>query len=143
MLDAEQLIRDRLTAKVPGLRGVHSALGLTEQAVAGRQTPAAFVAADGYRVAQVTGQNDAASLALRWLVLIAVRNVAEIRSGHPAREEVDDIIEQTFRALCGWQPAPNHRPLKPIDPPRPTYTNGLLFYPLAFESGRLLQRLTD
>jgi len=139
MLDLEPLIKDRLQDRVTDLRGVHSAVGLNEQQAAGKPTPCVFVHPYGYRVAQVTGQASGARLTHTWLVVVAVRNVAEILSGAAARGEADDLIRQVFGALTGWQPRPGCGPLTPVTPPNALYESGLLLYPLAFESAHVIK----
>jgi hypothetical protein len=139
MLDIEPLIRDRLAASVPGLAGVHSAVSLGSEDVAGKRLPAAFVVADGYRVIETTGFGRVSRVASRWLVVVAVRNVAAVVDGAAARADVADLVAACMAALMGWQPRPGLQRMQLIDPPAPVYDVGLLLYPVAFEVAAVVQ----
>lgn len=139
MLELEPLIRDRIAARVDGLKGVHSAISLTAESVAGKALPAVFVAADGYKVKRVSGQNKGAEILTRWLVIIAVREVSTIRTGERARAATNDIARAALQALMGWQPRPGVGSLACATPPRPHYLQGALLYPLAFECTEVIK----
>ena len=70
----------------------------------------------------------------RWLTVVAVRNVASIRTGEPARQEAGGFLLQLLQTLPGWRPSPEHGPLVRIAAPRPGYDRGLGYFPLAFHT---------
>lgn len=139
MLSLLPRIVARVAEAVRGLAGVHGVAGIGAELVAGKRLPAVFVAADGYRVLEVTGQLDAVRVGSRWLCCVAVRNVAEVRAGVAAGGDAADLVEAVLAALTGWQPAPGYQALRPIDAPRPIYVDGTLIYPIAFECGQLIR----
>lgn len=139
MLDLEPLIRDRLAASVPELAGVHGAVALGADDVAGKRLPAAFVVADGYRVLETTGFGRVSRIASRWLVVVAVRNVAAVADGSAARAAGADLVAACMAALMGWQPRAGLQRMQLVDPPAPVYEAGLLLYPIAFEVAAVVQ----
>jgi len=109
-----------------------------ERTAAGKQLPAIFVGTDGYRVSHLAGQNRAAQIDIRWLIVIAGRNVANIRDGQPARESVSSVAGEAFSRLLGWLP-PNCQAFTPNDGYRPIHQSGLLLFPLIFTSRMLIE----
>lgn len=143
MLSAEPLIRDRLKS-VPGVLAVHGMVDPRTVVNMPTKFPALFVVHDGFEIDQIMGQTQAAKVSPRWLVIVAVKNVADIRDGHPARDDSTDIATHVIATLMGWQPSPAYQPLQPINPPlKPIYNDGLLLYPLAFKAPQIINRLPD
>lgn len=140
MIAAEPLIRERLEAMVSSLAGVYAASDLSVEAITGKRLPAAFVAADGYRVLETSGQTTAVRIASRWLVLVVARNVALVREGAAARAAASDPARECLASLCGWSPGAGYQGLHPVTGPRPIYKDGILIYPLAFECAELIQQ---
>lgn len=138
MLAVEALIRERLAAmpEVPG--GVASVAELSMDAVAGRRFPALFVGSLGYRVEDARSPG-AVRIASQWLVVVAVKHVADARGGAEARAAASDLAAEVMARLYRWQPA-GYPPLLPIAPPKPEYSAGVLLYPLAFECMELIER---
>lgn len=133
MLAAEHHIRERLRG-LPGLAGVHGMSDYAAAGVAGKRLPAAFVLADGYRVDDAKSPGGV-RIAVQYLVVLAVRNVADVTAGSAAREAASDIASAIMARLYRYQPPGGYQPLLPTAPPKPLYEDGLLLYPLAFESG--------
>jgi hypothetical protein len=70
-----------------------------------------------------------------WIVVPAVRNVRDIRSGAAGRADASPLIDAAFDALDGWAPGGGYSPLKSITPGlRPATVEGCTFVPLAFTS---------
>jgi hypothetical protein len=120
---------------------VHGAVALGVDDVAGKRLPAAFVVADGYRVLETTGHGRVSRIASRWLVVVAVRNVAAVADGAAARQDSADLVAGCMSALMGWQPRAGLQRMQLVDPPAPVYESGLLLYPLAFEVAAVVQGL--
>lgn len=142
MLAAEALIRARLETLPGVVGGVHGMADLDMQSVAGKRLPSLFVAADGYRVLDDKSPG-AIKVAARWLVVVAVRQVADVVGGTDARAAVSDIAAAVMAALYRWQPSPQHHPMLPAQAPRPEYASGVLLYPLAFETSQVIERSTQ
>lgn len=138
MLAIEPLIRARLEAipEVPG--GVSGLAELSPEAVAGRRLPAIFVGSLGYRVEDAKSPG-AVRVATQWLVVVAVRQVADVRGGAGARAAAADLAAEVMARLYRWPPE-GGSPLLPIAAPRPEYREGLLMFPLAFEHFEIIQR---
>lgn len=144
MLAAEQLIRARL-ATIAGVAGVHGLTGLDPDAVSGKKLPALFVTPLGYRVLQTTGQSQAVQVATDYLVVVAVRNVQDVRDGQAARTDGSDIATQVVARLLGWQPSTAYQPMRmqPQPPLKLWQQDGLLLLSLGFECPQIIQRASD
>lgn len=141
MLAAEPLIRARLAAipDVPG--GVASLAEVSLDAVAGRRFPALFVGCNGYRVDDAKSPG-ALRIATQWLVVVAVRQVADAKGGFDARSAASDLAAEVMARLYRWQPSSDYQPMLPVAPPRPEYQAGVLLLPLAFETLQIIKRST-
>lgn len=138
MLAIEAMIRDRL-AEIPDVPGgVSSLADLSMDAVAGRRFPALFTGSLGYRVEDAKSPG-AVRIASQWLVVVAVRNVADAKGGADARASASDLAAEVMARLYRWSPA-GFQPLLPINPPKPEYSAGLLLYPIAFECFQIIER---
>lgn len=142
MLSLEPFIAQRLRDSVPELMGVHGVVRMMPEDTTGKQLPAAFVASEGHRVVEVTGQGSTARIASRWMVVVAVRNVAGVRDGHAARLQAAPLVLACLRALMGWQLRPDVQALHPVTSPAPLYKDGLLLYPLSFECAAAVHALS-
>lgn len=139
MLAAEPLIRARL-ADLPGVTGgVHGMAALDLEGVAGKRLPALFVACDGYRVLDDQSPG-AVRIAVRWLVVVAVRQVADVVGGTDARAAASDLAASVMAQLYRWQPSPDYQPMMPAQAPRPEYAAGVLLLPLAWETSQIIER---
>lgn len=136
MLSLEPLLRARL-ATLPGLKGVH---GLAELgAEKARATPCVYVVFDGARVLETNAPYDKARLAARWLVVLAIKNVAAAADGQAAREQAQPLVAATLKLLMGWRPDQAHQELRLVECPRPDFQGGLLWLPLVFETVQILK----
>ncbi len=135
-LAAEGLIVGRLEASLGAqVRAVFSAADLAGVAEQAQITPAVHVVYDGDRLGDEAGRHRAQQVYQRWLVIVAVRNAKGQATGKGARESAGPIISAVLAALQGWQPSPDHQPLRRIDAPRPVFSpGGFAYFPLAFET---------
>lgn len=76
---------------------------------------------------------------VRWLVVLAVKNVAQAADGKAAREAAQPLVAAVLKKLMGWRPDQAHMPLRFIDAPRPDYQSGLLWLPLVFETPQIFK----
>lgn len=80
-------------------------------------------------------ENGLVQIVDRFLTIVCVRNAGSMVSGQDARTEAGPIMDETFNALLGWQPA-GYRPIVPTKPPAHAYRNGLGYFPLAWRAPR-------
>lgn len=130
MLGIETALRDRL-ATLEELRGVYG-LPDAQGDISGKPLPGAFVIFNGYKVRETTNRGKAARVAGRWLVLVVVKNSAQVRDGQSTRAGAAPVAQAVLGCLMGWQPAPEYTPLELTDAPAARYDAGLLVLPLAF-----------
>ena len=128
----------RVKAIVPEFRAVLGAFDLAAIEESTQQVPAAHVIYDGDTLPSGIGSsamNSSAQLVIqRWLVVIAVRNVADVKGGGGARIEAGTLISKTIQALNGWAPTTAHRPMRRTQAPRAGYNKGYAYFPLMFET---------
>lgn len=130
MLSLEPLLRARL-ADIPGIKGIH---GLGDPGgEKARPAPCCYVAYDNYDVLESGTDGTAARVAVRWVVIVAARNVARAGDGQPAREDANAIVNEVLRRLMGWQAAPQYSPLMLVPAAGAEYDGGTQFVPLGFE----------
>ncbi len=127
VLSAEDLLLDRLGAKLPPEVHVLTSAELEGAANGNHPTPAAFVVFDGYTPAEATPNSSAQKQTQRWVVISAVRNVALARSGRAARQEAGRMVSQVIGALQGHRLSHEHSVLQMATAPRPIYRNGLAY----------------
>lgn len=140
MFDSEPLIRARLET-IPEVAGVHSVAELSQDGMTGRRLPAIFIAPDGYRVVDENPYR--AQIAVRWLVVVAVGNAAQARSGDAARLDVATIVRAVIIMLLGWQPTPQQQPMRLARAPAPEVSGAVLYWPLAFETYEIIERSSE
>ncbi|MBS3936499.1 MAG: hypothetical protein KGZ43_10025 [Sulfuritalea sp.] len=136
MLSLEPLLRARL-AEIAGLKGVHGLADLGAEKV--RPAPCAYVVYDGARVLATSVDRVEARLAVRWLVVLAVKEVSGAADGQAARTAAQPLVAAILGLLMGWRPDPAHMELKLVECPRPDFQGGLLWLPLVFETEQILK----
>lgn len=93
--------------------------------------PAAYVVYDGFVV--LDANQFEAVLAHRWLVVVAVSNVAQGREAAPLNVEAGPYMWDVIGALHGFVPAGSATALVPATPPRPYYSDAkFAYFPVAF-----------
>lgn len=135
LLSLEAALVARLET-LSGLRGVHGLAALSDEKT--RPTPCAYVAYDGASVVENKSDGTAARLAVRWLVVLAARNVRQA-SGQAAREDMQPLLAATLGRLLGWLPAGASRALRLIELPAPQFANGTMLMPLVFDTIQLVK----
>jgi hypothetical protein len=121
-------------AAVAGLKpAVHVLTHADLAAVAetAQQTPAIHVIYGGYRIAE--DQATAWRLAHTWYVVAAVRNVAAISSGQPARLSAGSLLARVTGCLVAQKLEGATKPLALVSPPAAQYRAGFQYIPSAFE----------
>lgn len=136
-LAAEELIVTRLKTEMPELKTVTTAAEIAAVEKMRQLAPAAIVIYDGDDVRQGPqakpnrGQNEIVSQ--RWLVIIAVQNVADQRGGSGARRVAGPLISRAKRTLAGFDLGlPGVRPLQSASAPGPAFESGYGYFPLLF-----------
>lgn len=135
---------DLLAAQAPILAQCQATLGddvatygtmVEMQAVEERsqRTPALYVIYDGLRPTRATAGGRVQELTLRWLVVVAVRNVANTE-GTQAQEEAGALLARLIPALQAFRPDADHTPLTLADTPDPVYREGFAYIPTAWET---------
>lgn len=108
-------------------------------------TPGVFVIPGGETVNRAAAPNSAKrfTISQRWVAVSVTRNVAEAQTGAPARADAGRSVYAINKALNAWEPnaeeiegsPTNHfGPLVRITGAGPIYRDGLLFYPVTFET---------
>jgi len=67
-----------------------------------------------------------------WLVVVAVRNVSDVRTGKGARQECGRLVMKVMRRLQGRLIDKSLTRLRLARPPRAVYLNGFMYVPVAF-----------
>lgn len=116
----------------------HSAVRVTGVSELGRPDgtvvmPAVFVVLDGLSVLELAALGNRARLGLRWLVVVAVRSVADLGSGAQARALAGPLADVVLGTLMGYTPPESAAPLALQTGPAPIYQEGVFYLPLAFE----------
>lgn len=137
MLSLEPLLRSRL-ADIPGIRGVYGLTDPGSEKV--RPAPCCYVAYDDYSVLETGPDGTAARVSVRWVVIVAAKNVARAGDGQPAREDANAIVNAVLQRLMGWQASPAHSPLMLAPAAGAEYSGGTQFVPLGFEVEQVLSR---
>lgn len=134
-MQVEQLLVDRLRSAVAHIRPVvHvlTAADLSDVAESQQPTPALHVVYRPFRVLQAREDGRLYHLQHTWLVVSATRNVANTRSGSPARRDASELMALAGGAVAGFVPPGFLRPLKVTTPPAPGHHAGFQYLPLAF-----------
>lgn len=137
MLTLEPLLRARL-AEITGLKGVHGLADLNAEKT--KPTPCVYVIYDGAAVAELNAPATEARLVVRWLIVLAVKNVAKAADGAAVREDAQALAGAVLTSLMGWRPDAAHQALRLVDLPSPDYSGGMLLLPLVFETLQFVKK---
>jgi hypothetical protein len=135
VLSVEPLIVSRLEERLAVLAPSPKVLTAPDLAgVAEEQqvTPAVHVVYGGMRITQDQAEGAIVELEQTWFTIVTVRNVRDVRSGSANRVDAGPILDAVFTALTGWRPEQSTRRLRPTNAPRPGYSKGYGYYPLAW-----------
>lgn len=135
-LALEGLLIERLKSAVPEFRAVPGMADLAAMQESSQITPAAHVIYWGDTVpsGNSAGQGSAQMVAQTWMVVVAVRSARDTRGGSGAREEAGTLMSDVIQALSGWMPGPGYLPMRRVNAPRPGFSAGFGYFPLAFET---------
>ena len=131
-LDLEGKLLDRLKEKVTTARAFLSSADLQGVAETEQITPAVHVVFDGITPTREQGEGAVQEFEQRWVVVAAVRNLREARTGAGVREDASPIIDEVLGALLGWRPLLELSPLKAAVSPKPAFFAGFGYFPFAF-----------
>lgn len=123
----------RAALKVPVLSTADIA-GATEASL---PKPSVRVAYSGHQVVQGNAPLPPgwALIEQTWIVVPAVRNVRDIKTGAAPRADASPLCDAVLDALDGWNPGGGYSPLKSVTPGiRPATLDGCTYVPLAFTS---------
>lgn len=132
-LELGGLLQSRLESAVTSLKKVAPAVSLAMLEERSATSPAAYVIYDGDTPADQTSRYLDATAKQRWLVVLAIRNQRDTDGGGGVRDEAGPLLAKIIDALRGWYPKDGIRPPRRVTAPRPGYTTGFGYYPLAFE----------
>ncbi|MDX1464122.1 MAG: hypothetical protein R3215_00285 [Halomonas sp.] len=138
-LVAEGLILARLETELADLAGlkVLSTADLAGVDEGAQHTPALHVVYMGDAVpgGEQVDQGNYHVLRQRWMVVAAVRNARQQRSGQATRAEAGPLLSRVIQALSGWRPGEGLGSLTRVSAPRPAFTpGGFGYFPLQFET---------
>ena len=134
-LSAEPAIIARLKAMIPELVGAFSASDLEGVAEAKQTTPAVHVLYYGDRVVEGNGRSSTGEIQCVdqvWYVVLAVRNARTQLTNEAARADAGPLALKVLKALQGWQPSPEHGPLKRVNGAGPGFKAGFAYLPFCF-----------
>lgn len=129
--DIEGAIAGRLKAGVTDA-SVMTAADLAAVTEDRQPTPALHVVYQNYRVLENRPDGKAAAIEQSWLVVAVAKDVSDMRSGEASRLAAGVLAEQALPHLMGWTPPGAAGPLLLATPPKPAYSNGITYLPLAF-----------
>lgn len=134
-LSAEQLIVTRLKERVPELVGAFSAADLDSVQEAKQTHPAAHVLYYGDRIVEGSGRSsigDCQTVDQVWYVILVVKNARTQLTNEAARADAGPLILKILKALQGWQPSPEHSPMKRVNGAAPGFKSGFAYLPFCF-----------
>lgn len=136
LLDWEAPIAARLEAAGLPVRRATAADAVDRQAA-----PVVHVVYAGYN-ARDAGVA-ASQLSIRWMAVVAARNVRAAAAGADARLEAAPMVQACIEALLGWHPPGASSPLRLVDGPEPFYEAGYLAIPVVFSASLVLRQAFD
>lgn len=125
------LVKSAVQGMQPAVHVVTSA-DLSDVKERAQIAPAVHVVYGGFRITD--GQGIAWELTHTWLIVAAVRNVADIRSGQAARTQAGSLAAMVLGGLVGAQIPGSIRALEPITPPPARYAGGFQYVPTAIKA---------
>lgn len=134
------LLVDRLAADLPPQVRAATLHDLASVANGQQAVPAVFIAYDGYRVADAS--LDARIIVEQsWLTVVTVRNVRDASVGEHARSEAGAIAARVIETLHRAR-FPGVKPLRFASAPRPGFSAGYYYLPLAWTAPLILRSET-
>lgn len=141
--DVEQLIVERLTAKLAGLTPapkVYTAVDLENAKNWSQLAASVFVAYNGITgVDSMKGTPSIATLSQEFYIWTVTRSASRHGNQQGTRDAADPILEAVIRALLGWKAAATVPALEMKDAPSPAYGEGFGYFPLVFSLKRQIR----
>lgn len=132
-LALEPLLIARLKAEVPGFRDVLCAADLASIQESSQSTPAAHVVLDSDGFPDTESGKKMTRIEQVWVVMVTVRNVRDTLGGADTRKDAGPLIKAVHKALSGWHPSPEDKPLVRVKPPyKSGFNAGFGYFPMAF-----------
>lgn len=135
-----ELLKRALEGASPAVH-VLTAAELADVQESKQLTPAVHVVYGGYRIAQDIGS--AWRLEHTWYAVTVVRNVAQIRSGAPGRQEAGVIATAVALALADAQVDGAAERLTLITPPAPSHSAPYTYLPTAIQAVTHFRKPTE
>ena len=129
--DIESAIAKRLTDKLENV-SVMTAADLAAVTEDRQPTPAVHVVYQNYRPLEVRPDGQVAVIEQSWIVVAVEKDVSNMRSGEASRLAAGELAERVLPLLMGWKAPTAAGPLMLSAPPKPAYSNGITYLPLAF-----------
>ncbi len=124
-----QLVKDAVAGMSPAVH-VLTASELADVKQSAQAVPAVHVIYGGYRVAEDLAT--AWRLEHTWFAVVAVRNVANTKSGQAARAAAGPLVALVMAALAGASVPGATKALTLVTPPPAGYIAGYQYVPSAF-----------
>lgn len=143
LLGLEPILIERLRTQLADIIARANILSATDLAGVTQQTqlsPAVHVIYNGHRVTEARSDGKTAHLTQTWLVIVAARNMRDLKTGDAARVDAGLIANRVLHALMGFK-ADLYLPLRLVDGPGAGYEAGWQYLPLAFSTQFVLHSL--
>jgi hypothetical protein len=128
----EAIIRSKLE-NIDGLNGVYGASVLPRNAQEVKPPPCVYLIFLRAEVSDKVLNRSRFIIKTYWQIQVVTRNLVNIQDGLSVREDSQNVINNVFTTLNGWQPDnTNTTALQYEGSPLPIYDNGLLLFPLNF-----------
>jgi len=134
-LDDEAEIITRIATEIGSDARIYSGDELAGIEERQQKTPAVHVLYDGYRPTQSLGGGNVQEIAHDWIMVVAVRNARQGSkdAGKALRDEAAPLLNKVLRSCMGFR-CTGSSPLKMIAAPKPYYSDGFAYFPLAYEN---------
>lgn len=137
----QRITTEMMTGAAAVLRAVMTKEDLESITEEKQVVPAVSVVFDGFFVNGAgTELESMAGLGQRWLTVVTVANSARMRESAHRNQGAGPLLWKLWQALHGFVPVKGFTPLVPISPPRPHYSGGFAYFPLAWSTSMTMCR---
>jgi len=138
--DIEQIIIERLVAKLPAGTTVEPIRELERVPELRQKAPAVFVIYDGYNVGPYHGAGQVQQITQDWYVVVATKSARGNGGSNAARDGASELCGKVLEALLGFHLG-GGKYLHLSDAPGPEYDAGFCHVPLAFSNAATFRGL--
>lgn len=131
-MQLESLLVARLRETCPAAKFVLLADDLDDVTKMSQRTPALHVLYGGYRLLDEGSNGKAAAIEQTWLIVCAARSAQQREGTTEKRIRAAELVDQALPALLGWKPLERGAPMHLAPAPKPLYSDGCTYLPLAF-----------